>query len=101
MKKYTMLGVNSRTNECCVLYCLIPFENLVPSELEKTDFTHESTNWCGRDEIERTLKIIKMKPTGKEIFLIRPIEFFGCDSDMGHSYSWTFKIDTIYELEEN
>ena len=100
MKKYMMLGVDSKTNSCCKLSCLIPFNSLVPSEIEANDFTHSASNWCGRDEIERTLGFLKMKQTGKKIVLDKKIEFRGADYDMGHTYNWEFEIDEIHELEE-
>lgn len=100
MKKNIMLGVNSKTNYCCKLACLLPFDGLVPSELEKSDFTHSSTDWCGQDEIKRTLDIIKMKQTGKKIILDKPIVFYGSDADMGHVYPWKFEVNEIHELVE-
>ena len=98
MKKNIMLGINSEDNNCCILHCLLPFDNLKVSELEASDFTHAATNWCGQDEVERTLSIIKMKQTGKKIKLNEKITFFGTDSDMGHTYPWEFEIDEIHEL---
>ena len=98
MKKHVMLGINSITNECCILFCLLPFNILIPSEIESSDFTSQATNWGGRDEIERTLDIINMKQTGKKIYLDKKIKFEGADSDMGHTYPWKFEIDEIHEL---
>jgi hypothetical protein len=74
MKKSIMLGVNSKTNQCCQLFCLVPFGSLVSSEIEASDFVHEATNWCGQDDIERTLSFIKMKQTGKKIKLNKKIK---------------------------
>lgn len=98
MKKYVMLGVNSETNRCCKLSCLLSFDNLIPSEIEARDFVHDATNWGGQDEIERTLGFIKMKQTGKKIVLNKKITFSGTDYDMGHEYSWWFYVDEIHEL---
>ena len=100
MRKDIMLGVNSKSDRCCKLFCIIPFDNLVPSDIEADDFIHDSTNWCGQDEIKRTLGIIKMKQTGKKIVLDEPIVFRGRDYDMGHVYAWQFEVDEIHELEE-
>ena len=100
MRKDIMLGVNSKNNRCCKLFCIIPFDNLIPSDIEADDFVHDATNWCGQDEIKRTLDTIKMKQTGKKIILDKPIVFHGSDYDMGHIYSWQFKVDEIHELEE-
>ena len=36
----------------------------------------------------------------KKIILDKPIVFHGSDYDMGHIYSWQFKVDEIHELEE-
>lgn len=102
MKKNIMLGVNSKTNTCCELHCLLSFDELIGHrhQLEASDFTHRATNWCGRDECERTLSIIKMKLTGRKIVLNKNIVFNGSDFDMGHEYPWKFEIDEIHELTE-
>lgn len=100
MKKYITLGVNSKSNRCCILLCIVPFNNLVPSELEADDFIHDATNWCGQDEIKRTLGIIEMKQTGKKIVLNKPIVFYGNDDDWGRAYPWQFEVDEIHELKE-
>lgn len=101
MKKNIMLGVNSKTNNCCKLSCLLPFDSLDPSEVDASDFVHDATNWCGQDEIERTLSFIGMKQTGNKISLNKKITFFGTDYDMGHEYSWRFDVDEIHELSSN
>ena len=49
MTKHTMLGVNG--NYCCILHCLLPFDELDLDKLESSDFTCDSTNWNGRDTI--------------------------------------------------
>lgn len=100
MKKHTMLGVNSNTQSCCKLTCLVSFDNLIPEELEENDFVHEATNWNGQDDIDRTLGILNMKQTGKKIVLSKPLQFTGVDHDMGHIYSWRFVVDEIHELVE-
>lgn len=98
MKKCIMLGVNSKRNRCCELRCLIPFEKLIPSELEESDFSASPTNWGGNDDIDRTLGIIQMKQTGRKIMLDNPITFHGKDCDWGQTLPWEFKVDEIHEL---
>ena len=100
MKKSIMLGVNSKTNYCCKLFCLMSFDQLVPEELEASDFVHDATNWNGQDEINRTLGFLNMKQTGKKIILKKPLEFAGVYFDCGHEYSWRFAVDEIHELVE-
>lgn len=95
-----MLGVNSKENRCCKLLCIVPFDNLVPFDIEADDFIHDATNWCGQDEIKRTLRVIKMRQTGKKIILDKPIVFHGSDYDWGREFPWSFKVDEIHELEE-
>ena len=97
MKKHIMLGVNG--DNCCELKCIIPFDQLVPHELEASDFSHSATNWCGNDDIARTLGILGMKQTGRKIILKKPIVFHGNDHDCGHVYSWSFAVKEIHELE--
>lgn len=92
-----MLGVNK--NKCCILTCLIPFNNLIPDEIEVSDFNHDCTNWNGCDDIERTLRFIETKQTGNVIVLDNPIVFRGVDNDWGHSYEWLFEVKEIHELE--
>lgn len=101
MKKYMMLGVNSNNNKCCELTCLLPFSSLIPSELETSDFIHNATNWGGCDKVERTLDILRMKPTGNKYILVDPIRFHGSDYDCGMSNPWCFKVDEIWELEND
>ena len=100
MKKHIMLGVNKKGNRCCQLSCLVPFDGLVVSELEASDFKHDCTNWNGCDEIQRTLEILRMKQTGKKITLDKPIVFYGSDYDWGHTYDWKFEVYEIHELTE-
>lgn len=103
MKKHIMLGVNGIN--CCILTCLLPFDQLDPSAIEASDFFHDATNWCGCDRIERTLKERSLKLTGKKIVLEKPIHFRGSDSDCGHKYPWMFSAREIHEVtcepEEN
>lgn len=98
MKKHIMLGVNSRNNYCCKLSCLVSFDSLDSANLEESDFTHAATNWNGQDEINRTLRFLNTRQTGKKIILEKPLLFTGVDFDCGHSYSWQFAVDEIHEL---
>jgi hypothetical protein len=41
-----------------------------------------------------------MKPTGNKHILVDPIRFHGSDYDCGMSTSWCFKVDEIWEIEE-
>ena len=98
MKKHVMLGVNSKTNQCCELHCLLSFDKLIDQQLEASDFKHSATNWCGCDSITRTLSFSNMNQTGRKIVLDDNIVFSGSDFDMGHEYPWKFEIDEIHEL---
>lgn len=98
MIKHIMLGVNSKTNQCCELHCLLSFDKLIGQQLEANDFTHRATNWCGCDSIARTLSFSNTKRTGRKIVLNNTIVFNGSDFDMGHEYPWEFEVDEIHEL---
>ena len=100
MKKHIFLGVNTKTNVCCILYCLLPFDMLVPDEIEKSDFGYDCTGWNGCDNIERTLSHLNRTRTGNVITLNTPIDVHGIDSDMGHEYRWTFEFTEIHETKE-
>lgn len=99
MKKHTFLGLHKSGNSCCVLRCLLPFDALDPETLDRSDFTHYSTNWCGCDSVERLCEKLGIKPTGRKICLPKAITFRGVDDDMGHSYPWTFEVSEIWETE--
>lgn len=105
MKKHIFLGANPN-GTCCLLKTLASFEQVVESknDLNVSDFTHESTNWCGCDKIERTCEKRKVELTGRSIVLEKPLIFKGSDDDMGHVYPWKFEVNKICELrpiEEN
>lgn len=99
MTKHTMLGVNG--NYCCILHCLLPFDELDLDKLESSDFTCDSTNWNGRDTVERTLALMKMKKTGRYYKLETPLIFVGNDCDCGYVYPWEFEVTEIWEVENN
>lgn len=96
MKKHVMLGVTG--NQCCLLISLLSFSSLTPEEVEASDFIHDSTNWCGCDSIERTLKLKKLVATGNKITLPHHITFHGYDEDWGHTYPWEFRVNEIHEV---
>ena len=101
MKKHTYLGVSESHRSCCLLYSLLPFDSLVPDELERSDFIHRSTNWGGGDDIDRTLKFEKKIPTIRKIVLKKPLVFDGKDYDWGHYYPWSFSVHEIWELKDS
>lgn len=98
MTKYAMLGVNDQ-NRCCILNCLVPFEQLKPDQIEKEDFEYSATNWGGNDDIDRTLSISNLSVTGNSIELKEPICVEGIDYDCGHQYPWEFEFSKIYETK--
>lgn len=106
MKFHEFLGVNTKTNRVCILNCLCDFDELnkenskVNGNIKSEYFIHRSTNWAGRDDMDRTLKIEGIKPTGRKINLAKPITFEGSDYDCGHNYSWRFTINQIWEVEK-
>ena len=99
MTKHTMLGVNG--NYCCILHCLLPFDELDLDKLESSDFTCDSTNWNGRDTIERTLTLMELKKTGRKYELKSPFVYIGNDCDCGHMYPWKFEVTEIWEVANN
>lgn len=98
MKFYKFLGVNTETNKACVLFCLLDFDSLIGQELEARAFNHESTNWCGRDDLSRTIELKGFKPTGRKLDLAPPMVFHGTDYDCGHNYNWRFSVNQIWEV---
>lgn len=64
------------------------------------NFKHNSSNWGGRDDLERTLKLEKLKLTGQKIFLGKPIILKGEDYDMGHFYKWEFEVNTLLQCKK-
>lgn len=102
MKKHFMLGISNLGKEkyCCILRCLLSFDKLDVSQIEASDFQHDSTNWGGCDKLNRTIEIGKFELTGNSIHLNSPITFCGADDDMGHRYPWSFEVTDIYEIKE-
>lgn len=98
MKKHTMLGVNG--DDCCLLLCLLKYEDLDFEDLAASDFIHSCTNWSGCDKIKRTLELRKLSLTGNYTELEKPLVFTGSDIDWGKYYPWEFKVKEIFEVQE-
>ena len=87
-EKYAHLGTDKRTKYGhayekygCILVSLLNFDQLIPEELETSDFIHASSNWGGRDEVSRTLGRYKARCAGRSIALKNPLIFSGIDYD--------------------
>ena len=95
--KIVALGVNSETGKCCIIKSNASYDMLKENyDLYKVEY--DATNWCGCDKIERTLKLEKIKLTDNSFDYKGTVN--GTDYDWGHSYSWTFKFDKVYEVED-
>lgn len=97
------LGLDFKRENCCVLHSDFDFETIQKyiDSFDDTHFKHESTNWCGRDTVDRTLKLSHLKLTGRELILPKTLQFGGIDYDMGHEYGWTFSVSVLLEAEED
>ena len=96
--KIVALGVNSKTGKCCVIKSKASYKMLKENyDLYKVEY--DSTNWCGCDDVERTLGLRKIKLTDKSFNHKETVS--GTDYDHGHDYPWTFKFDIVYEVEDN
>ena len=95
--KIVALGVNSKTGKCCVIKSKASYKMLKENyDLYKVEY--DSTNWCGCDDVERTLGLRKIKLTDKSFNHKETVR--GTDYDHGHDYPWTFKFDIVYEVED-
>ena len=95
--KIVALGVNSKTGKCCIIKSNASYEMLKENyDLYKVEY--DSTNWSGRDDVERTLGLRNIKLTDKSFNHKETVS--GTDYDHGHDYPWTFKFDIVYEVEE-
>ena len=95
--KIVALGVNSKTGKCCIIKSKATYDMLKENyDLYKVEY--DSTNWSGRDDVERTLELRKIKLTDKSFNHKETVS--GTDYDHGHDYPWTFKFDIVYEVEE-
>lgn len=99
MKKNAYLGIDCTGKYCCILKTFLSFKQMSENakDIEASDFLHESTNWNGRDEVKRTLKIKNWK-IDHCIILPQPIIFSGSDYDTGYEYPWTFVVASIAEV---
>ena len=96
--KIVALGVNSKTGKCCVIKSKASYKMLKENyNLYKVEY--DSTNWCGCDDVERTLGLRNIKLTNKSFNHKETVR--GTDYDHGHDYPWTFKFDIVYEVEDN
>ena len=97
------IGCNFKRDRCCVLYTHHSFEDIQrhSKALAVYDFKYESTDWNGNDEIKRTLKLKRLKLTGREILLPSSLTFSGADYDHGNKYSWSFQVATLLEAEHD
>ena len=95
--KTVALGVNSKTGKCCIIKSKATYDMLKENyDLYKVEY--DSTNWSGRDDVERTLELRKIKLTDKSFNHKETVS--GTDYDHGHDYPWTVKFDIVYEVEE-
>ena len=95
--KIVALGVDSKTGKCCIIKSKATYDMLKENyDLYKVEY--DSTNWSGRDDVERTLELRKIKLTDKSFNHKETVS--GTDYDHGHDYPWTFKFDIVYEVEE-
>lgn len=85
-KEMTYLGVDTKTNTCCIV--------TTDNKMSRLDF--KSTNWCGHDDVNRTMALKGYVLTGKKI----PYngEYIGADYDHGHCYEFHFKFNELWEV---
>ena len=102
MKKNTFLGLDGSGEYCCLLYSHLSYDVISNNlaDLEEDDFTHDSTNWNGCDEVTRTIGIKNLSLTGRKLYLPHTLVFSGEDDDMGHSYGWVFRVSCIAETND-
>lgn len=102
MKKNVFLGIDRNKQYCCILETFLTFKQMCknPEDIEQSDFVHGATNWCGKDDISRTLEIKKWKIKGDYLTLPEPLIFSGYDEDFGHRYSWKSEVAIIAQVEE-
>lgn len=89
------LAINNHSNMCCVILSKASFA-MLKSNFDMFKTESDATNWNGCDEINRTLSIKSIKLTGR--YFHKKLDFYGRDSDMGHSYPWTFHADILAEV---
>ena len=98
MRKNVFIGITA-SGKACILSSIATFDSLVKNanDVEASDFVHSSTNWGGKDSLERTLSLEHLSLTGRELSLPRPIVFTGSDYDSGHNYDWQCNVVKIAE----
>ena len=98
--KYFILGVNTKTQKCCMLFTEMTFEEIkrLFADYPKAElsFRHSATNWSGCDDIHRTCEKSNVHPTGNKIKYYQKIH--GVDYDHGHQDKWIFEYDEIWEV---
>jgi hypothetical protein len=97
MKKHAYLGTNKNGEYGCILVSLLSFDQLIPEELEASDFIHASSNWGGRDKVSETLRSYKARCTGRSISLENPLIISGIDYDTFSSTEWDFEVYSLSE----
>lgn len=101
IKTYTYLGLLGG-DKCCVLKSTLSPQEVENHAYELTEgfFKHDCTNWCGCDDIVRTMKLCNLKTDGKYI-KINPLKFHGTDYDHGHEYSWSVTVKGLNVCEQD
>ncbi len=98
MKKHAYLGTDKNGEYGCILVSLLSFDQLIPEELEASDFIHASSNWGGRDKVSRTLGRYIARCTGRSISLEKPLIISGIDYDTFGSTGWDFEVYSLSEV---
>ena len=96
--KIVALGVESKTGKCCMIKSNATYE-MLKKNYDRYKVLYEAINWCGCDDVERTLGLRNIKLTDKSFNHKETVR--GTDYDHGHDYPWTFKFDIVYEVEDN
>ena len=99
MKKYAYLGTDESGEYGCILFSLFSFDQLIPDELEPSDFIHAPSNWGGRDLISRIVEEEGVEFTGREIYVPDSLVFTGDDGDMFRPDHWRFNVYHIKEIK--
>lgn len=95
-KKLVAVGVNTKTNECICIYSEATYDMLKQNYgLYVKEYS--ATNWNGRDNLERTLRLNKLSLTANYFEHSETVR--GADQDMGHRYDWSFTFDRVCEVK--
>lgn len=98
MKKYAYLGTDESGEYGCVLLSLLSYDQLIPEELETSDFIHAPSNWGGRDKVSRIVDNEGVEFSGRAISVPDGLMFTGEDGDNGFTSWWRFKVTDIKEV---